>query len=73
MGRPRELTDEQRRDLIAKGYRPLEVWVIDRDNPVYREEAARQARSAAEADLRDGEIDDWLIYVQAGIWDDEAP
>ena len=29
MGRPRELTDEERAELIAKGYRPVEVWVPD--------------------------------------------
>jgi len=73
MGRPKELTEEERQELLAQGWRPLEVWVIDRDSEAYRAEAARQAKSAAEADLRDGEIDDWLAHVQAGIWDDETP
>ncbi len=73
MGRPRELTQEQRQELLAKGFRPLEVWVVDRESLAYRSEAAKQAKSAAEADLRDGEIDDWLAHVQAGVWEDDKP
>ena len=72
MARPKELTDAERSELLAKGWRPIEVWVADRTSEAYRVEAARQAKSAAEADLQDGEIDDWLVHVQTGIWEDDA-
>ena len=32
MGRPRELSQEERADLLRQGYRPIEIWVPDLDN-----------------------------------------
>ena len=29
MGRPRELTEQERQKLIAEGYKPVEVWLPD--------------------------------------------
>jgi hypothetical protein len=69
MGRPRELTEEERQKLIAKGYRPVEVWVPDRGNPEYLAEAKRQARSAAHADVED-RVMEWIEAVSAEAWDD---
>lgn len=72
MGRPKEFSVEQRAQLAAQGYEPVEVWVIDRNTEAYRQEAARQAASAAEADARDGDIDDWVIAVRGDLWDDDT-
>lgn len=73
MGRPRELTEEQRADLEARGFVPLEIWVIDRDSDAYRQEVARQLSAAAEADSGDPDIDDWIAQVQGNLWDNDAP
>ncbi|MCQ8780891.1 antitoxin MazE-like protein [Mangrovibrevibacter kandeliae] len=73
MGRPNELTEEQRQDLLAKGWRALEVWVIDRESEAYKAEVARQLAAAADADSRDPDIDDWTLHVRGDLWDDEAP
>ncbi|MBO0662051.1 DUF3018 family protein [Jiella sp. MQZ9-1] len=29
MGRPKALTQEERAELLPKGYRPVEVWLAD--------------------------------------------
>ena len=64
MGRPKELTDEERTELISKGFRPFEIWVPDLDNPKVREKMAQEARSIAAADERD-DIFEWLEAVQS--------
>jgi hypothetical protein len=69
MGRPKELTEEERAELIAKGYRPVEVWVRDISSVEYREEAHRQAQSAAHADVED-RVMEWVEAVSAEAWDD---
>ena len=73
MGRPKEFTEAQRADLLAKGYQPLEIWVIDRNSETFQQEAAHQVRSAAEADARDGEIDEWTTRMSANLWEDDRP
>jgi hypothetical protein len=57
MGRPRKISAEERADLLAKGYTPIEIWVPDRDSDIYRQEAARQSRAAAKADKEAGIIE----------------
>jgi hypothetical protein len=64
MGRPRELTDEERAELLSKGFRPVEIWVPDLDNPKMREQMEREARSVAAVDEKD-DIFEWLESVQA--------
>ena len=64
MGRPKELSEEERQELLAKGYRPVEIWVPDLDNPKMLEELKRQAKAVAEADEKDG-IFEWLEAVHA--------
>lgn len=54
MGRPRELSQEERADLRRRGYRPVEIWVPDVTSEAYRNEAARQAQASVEADRRAG-------------------
>jgi hypothetical protein len=73
MGRPRELTQEQRQELLAKGWRPVEVWVIDRHNEAYRAEIDRELDAIAEADRNDPDIDAWVVGVRGNLWDDDDP
>ncbi len=69
MGRPKELTEEDRAKLISEGYRPIEVWVRDIENEAYKAEAYRQSRNAASADVED-RVMEWVEAVSAEAWDD---
>jgi hypothetical protein len=69
MGRPKELTEEERQELLAKGYKPVEVWVLDWDNPKVRERVERECQIIRESDLRTGELD-YLDEVTSDLWDD---
>jgi hypothetical protein len=69
MGRPRELTEEERAELAAAGYRPVEVWVPDVASAAYLAEADRQARAAANADVED-RVMEWIDGVSHDAWDD---
>ena len=68
MGRPREVSEEERAELIRKGYRPIEVWVPDLDNEAVRKKLQEEARRIAKADETDG-IMDWLDAVGPTNWD----
>ena len=49
-----KLTDSERADLRARGYRPVEAWVRPRDDAFWREvldEAEEIGRAEDEADL----------------------
>ena len=70
MDRPHELTDDERDELRARGYRPVEIWVRDRNDPTYLAEAARQSRAAAEADSED-DVMEWVATVRSDPWDEE--
>ncbi|MEF2550901.1 antitoxin MazE-like protein [Aurantimonas sp. A2-1-M11] len=72
MGRPKEMTDAERAELRAKGYRQLEVWVIDRDSEAYRTEVRRELNAITEADRNDPDIDEWVVAVRGNLWDDDA-
>lgn len=69
MGRPRELSDKDKAELLAGGYRPVEIWVPDLANPSYLAEAERQSRSAANADVED-RVMEWIEAASAEAWDD---
>jgi hypothetical protein len=69
MGRPRELTETERAELIAKGYRPVEVWVPDLSDPVLLAQADAEAQRIAQADQED--ILDWIEAVQKDMWEGE--
>jgi hypothetical protein len=68
MGRPRELTPEERADLISRGYRPIEIWVPDLENETIRTQLRAEARRIADADRTEG-IMDWLDAVGPVDWD----
>ena len=69
MGRPRELSQEERADLLRRGYRPIEIWVPDLDNETIRAQLAEEARRIAEADNDEDEVMDWLEAVGPNDWD----
>ncbi|MFN3547782.1 MAG: antitoxin MazE-like protein [Mesorhizobium sp.] len=56
MGRPRELTDAERAELVAKGYRPVEMWIPDLSRDEVRERLRRELKAIREADIRTGEL-----------------
>ncbi len=69
MGRPRELSQEERADLLRRGYRPIEIWVPDLNNETIRAQLAEEARRIAEADNDDDEVMDWLQAAGPTDWD----
>jgi hypothetical protein len=70
MGRPRELTDEERQKLIAEGYRPVEMWVPDMSDPEVLARADAEAKRIAVADQEE-DIMDWIEAVQKDMWEGE--
>lgn len=68
MGRPRELSQEERDDLMRRGYRPVEIWVPDTTTKAYREDAARQAQASVEAD-RQADLTELIDPGAAEGWD----
>ncbi|WP_102958731.1 antitoxin MazE-like protein [Mangrovicella endophytica] len=55
MGRPKELSDAERAELMAQGLRPAEVWVPDWDSPAFRKQIEEDCRAINAADARSGE------------------
>ena len=68
MGRPREISPEERAELIRQGYRPVEIWVPDPTSEAYLKEARRQARASVAADHAAG-IDEVVDSSAASEWD----
>ena len=68
MGRPRELTEEERAKLIAEGYRPVEIWVPDFENPAVYALAEAEAKRIALADQEE-DIADWIDTIQRDMWE----
>jgi len=57
MGRPRELTDAERARLLARGYRPVEIWVPDLSKSEIRERLSNELGAIRASDRRSGELD----------------
>ena len=70
MGRPRELTAEERRQLISEGYKPVEIWVPDLSDPEMLARAEAEAKRIAKAD-QDEDIVDWIEAVQHDMGEGE--
>lgn len=68
MGRPRELTQQEREELLAQGYRPIEIWVPDLENEAIRERLQEEIRRIVEADEKEG-VSDWIEAVGPKDWD----
>lgn len=63
MGRPQELTDEQRKQLLANGYRPAEVWVPDLSSEELWKSVLEDCR-----EIRNAEEDaDVNLFLEAGL------
>ena len=70
MGRPRELTQAERAELSARGYRPVEIWIPDFSDPAVRAEAEAEAKRIAAADQEE-DIMEWIETVQKDMWEGE--
>ncbi len=70
MGRPRELTEEERQALLAKGYRPVEMWLPDLSDPNVYALAEAEAKRIAAADQEE-DITEWIEAVQKDMWEGE--
>ena len=68
MGRPREISAEERADLINQGYRPIEIWVPDMTSEAFRIQIEQEMRSIAEADNTD-DVSNWIDAVGPTDWD----
>lgn len=68
MGRPRELTEEERDRLRKQGFRPIEVWVLDKSNPAVRKMIRAEGEAIRAADEAD-EIATFLDDANEAIWD----
>lgn len=68
MGRPRELTPEERADLISRGYRPVEIWVPDVNAEALQNQLKEEARRIAEADVQNNVVD-WVEAAGPTDWD----
>lgn len=66
------LTDERRADLRARGYKPVELWVLDRESPAFKAELRRQAKIVASASTVDeyGDIDAFTEEMTRQAWAD---
>ena len=69
MGRPKELTDDERAKLIADGFKPVEVWVLDWENPAVRAKVERDCEAIRTSDRVSGELA-YLDEVTSDLWDD---
>lgn len=68
MGRPVELTDEERQKLIADGYRPVEVWIKDTSTDEFWQQIEDDCRHIRESDRR-SHMDKVLDAFVADNWD----
>jgi hypothetical protein len=69
MGRPKELTEAERADLLARGFQPVEIWVPNWNDPAFQAQLDKDCRAINAADRRSGEIDRLSDEV-ADLWDD---
>ena len=69
MGRPRELTEEERADLLAKGLVPVEVWLPDIWSDEFWRRVEEDCRLIREADRREN-MTEVLDAFAKDLWDD---
>lgn len=68
MGRPRELSPDERAELLRQGYRPVEVWVPDMENEEVIRRLLDEASRVAKADERD-DATGWIKGTGPTDWD----
>jgi hypothetical protein len=69
MGRPKELTEEERQELLARGLRPFEVWLPDVNSAEFWEQLAREGEAVRESDRRE-QMEKVLDAFVEDLWDD---
>jgi hypothetical protein len=62
MGRPKELTDEERQELLARGLKPVEVWLPD----IWSDEVWEQVYKDCELIRSSEERADVNLWVEEG-------
>jgi hypothetical protein len=65
----RERVSEYRRRMRERGYRPVQIWVLDVRTPGFAIEAHRQAATVAVGDQM-GDDQEWVEAISAP-WGDE--
>ena len=69
MGRPRELTEAEKTELLAKGYRPVEMWLPDVNSDLFWKSLAAEGCAVRECDRRT-QMDKTLEAYLEDLWDD---
>ena len=69
MGRPRELTEEERAEMLAKGFKPVEVWLPDVDSEAFWKRLEAEGKAIRESDRRT-EMDKVLEAFLDDVWDE---
>ena len=69
MGRPRELTEEEKQKLIAEGYKPVEVWLPDLWSDELWKEIEEECRQIRESDRRSGMLKTLDAFAE-DLWND---
>lgn len=62
-----ERVQKRRNALRMAGLRPVQIWVPDTRRPGFAEECRRQSKLAAQADLADVEMMDFMDEVLADV------
>ncbi|MEY6431346.1 antitoxin MazE family protein [Thioalkalicoccus limnaeus] len=59
---------QRHRDALRMaGLRPVQIWVPDTRRPVFADECRRQSRLAAEADMADRDMQQWMDDALADL------
>ena len=58
---------QHRERLRSEGLRPVQIWVPDVRNPEFVEECKRQSRLAAQADMKDQDMQHFLDQALDGV------
>ncbi len=69
MGRPKELSEEERQQLLAEGYRPIEIWLPDIWSDEFWKQMDEDCRLIRESDRRE-DMDEVLDAFSRDLWDD---
>jgi len=69
MGRPKELSEEERQQLLAEGYRPIEIWLPDVWSDEFWKQVNEDCRLIRESDRRE-DMDEVLDAFARDLWDD---
>ena len=69
MGRPKELSEEERQQLLAQGYRPIEIWLPDVWSDEFWKQMNEDCRLIRESDRRE-DMDEVLDAFARDLWDD---